>query len=112
MSKDPDAKKGAVSQDDPRQKTNVSMAGQNPHRQKGEALEGRDSDFPERGENEEHSMEGHTQHSRFGGDPAQTTGKKPSEHESKNPEGELNDQDPGERQKRNQNDRREDPLAS
>jgi hypothetical protein len=104
MSKDPDAKKGAVAQDRPEQKTNTSLSGQNPHREKGPALEGRDSDFPERGENEEHSMEGHTQRSRFGGDPGQT-------QEKKSPEGVLNDQDPGERQKRNQNDQREDPLA-
>lgn len=105
MSKDPDAKKGAVAQDRPEQKTNTSLNGQNPHRDKSQSLQGRDSDFPERGENEEHSMEGHTQRSRFGGNPEQTSGKK-------NPEGELNDQDPGERQKRNQNDQREDPLAS
>jgi hypothetical protein len=105
MSKDPDAKKGAVAQDRPDQKTNTSLEGQNPHRGKGEVLQGRDSDFPESGENEEHSMEGRTQHSRFGGNPTQET-------EKKNPEGELNDQDPGHRQKQNQNDRKEDPLAS
>lgn len=103
MSKDPDAKKGAVAQDRPGQKTNTSLEGQNPHRGKGDALQGRDTDFPEQGENEEHSMEGRTQHSRFGGKP---------EMGEKNPEGELNDQDPGHRQKDNQNDQREDPLAS
>lgn len=69
MSKDPDAKKGAMAQDRPNQKTNVSMNGQNPHRGNDEPLQGQDSDFPEPGENEEHSMEGRTQHSRFGGDP-------------------------------------------
>lgn len=73
MSKDPDAEKGAVAQDRPDQKTNTSMEGQNPHRGKGEILQGQDSDLPEPGENEEHSMEGRTQegrtqHSRFGGD--------------------------------------------
>ncbi len=106
MPNDPDAKKGAVESDRPDQKTNVSEQGQNPHRNKGKILQGQDSDFPERGENEEHSMEGETQHSRFGGDPSQSDD--PNVHDA----GKLNDQDPGERQKRNQNDRREDPLAS
>lgn len=105
MLKDPDTKKGAVAQDRREQPSNTSMAGQNPHRKNREVLQGQDSDFPEPGENEEHSMEGRTQQSRFGGDPAQTS-------EEISPEGELNDQDPGERQKRNQNDREEDPLAS
>lgn len=99
MSKDPDAAKGAVAQDRPDQPSNTSMEGQNAHRGNGETMHGQDTDFPEPGENEEHSMEGHTQHSRFGGAPAGNT---PAE----------NDQDPGERQKRNQNDRKEDPLAS
>lgn len=92
MSIDPDAKKGAVQQDRPEQTTNTTLSGQNPHRGKGQILQGRDTDLPEPGENEEHSMEG-------------TVAKR-------NPEGVLNDQDPGERQKRNQNDQREDPLAS
>ena len=92
MSNDPDANKGAVAQDRPEQPTNTTLAGQNPHRGKGQVLQGQDTDLPEPGENEEHSMEG-------------TAGKK-------SPEGELNDQDPGERQKRNQGDQREDPLAS
>jgi hypothetical protein len=105
MSQDPDAKKGAVAQDRPEQQTNVSLSGQNPHRPTNELLKGQDTDFPERGENEEHSMESHTQHSRFGGDPNLTSQENGSE-------GEMNDQDPGECQKRNQNDQQEDPLAS
>ncbi|HEX8925237.1 MAG TPA: hypothetical protein VF786_05565 [Terriglobales bacterium] len=32
--------------------------------------------------------------------------------EETNPEAELNDQDPGERQKRNQGDQKDDPLAA
>ena len=93
MPNDPDAKKGAVAQDRPEQPTNTTLSGQNPHRNKGQALEGRDTDLPEPGENEEHSME---------------KGSVPK----RNPEGALNDQDPGHRQKQNQNDQREDPLAS
>ena len=69
MSKDPDASKGAEAQDKPGETSNVSMTGQNAHRNKGETMQGQDSDFPEPGENEEHSMENHTQHSHFGGDP-------------------------------------------
>lgn len=61
MSKDPDANKGAVAQDRPDEKSNVSMTGQNAHRGKGDTMQGQDSDFPEPGENEEHSMEGHIQ---------------------------------------------------
>jgi hypothetical protein len=50
-----------------------------------------DSDFPEPGENPEHS-----------GQPQQ----------KKSPEGVTQDQDPGHRQERNQGDQQEDPLAS
>ena len=97
MSADPDAKKGAVAQDRPEQSTNTSMEGQNPHRGKGQILQGQDSDLPEKGENEEHSMEGSV---------SRTDGVA-----KKNPEGVLNDQDPGHRQKLNQNDQKDDPLA-
>ncbi len=92
MSTDPDMNKGAVEQDRPDQPTNTSLSGQNQHRHQGQVLQGQDTDLPEPGENEEHSMEGNV--------------------EKKNPEGVLNDQDPGMRQKQNQNDQREDPLAS
>jgi hypothetical protein len=34
------------------------------------------------------------------------------QEEDINPEAELNDQDPGERQKRNQGDQKDDPLAA
>jgi len=57
MSKDPDAEKGAVAQDRPDQPTNTSMSGQNAHGSTDKRLEGQDTDFPEPGENEEHSME-------------------------------------------------------
>lgn len=76
MSKDPDANKGAVAQDRPDEKSNVSMTGQNAHRGKGDTMQGQDSDFPEPGENEEHSMEGHVkQESRFDGNPSTSGGK-------------------------------------
>jgi hypothetical protein len=88
---DSDLHKGAVEADRPRRTTNNSLAGQLPHRPKDEMIDGQDTDFPEPGGNPEHS-----------GEPE---GKK-------NPEGETQNQDPGHRQKQNQNDRREDPLAS
>ncbi len=51
--------------------------------------------------NQEHSLQGRTQTSRFGGVP----------QDSESTESEV-DQDPGERQKRNQGDIEEDKLAS
>jgi hypothetical protein len=54
-------------------------------------IDGQDTDFPEPGSNPEHSGE---------------------REEKKNPEGATQEQDPGHRQKQNQGNRREDPLAS
>jgi hypothetical protein len=88
---DEDAGKGAVEQDSPRQKTNVSMAGEIGNRGQDPQLKTSNTDFPEPGENEEHTGE-------------------PREREV-NPEGLTQDQDPGFRQKENQNKSKEDPLA-
>jgi len=55
--KDPDGAKGAVAQDTPEQETNTSLAGQLPHRTENPLVKSRDSDFPEPGENAEHSGE-------------------------------------------------------
>jgi hypothetical protein len=54
---DEDAGKGAVEQDRPNEETNVSMAGQIGHRDQNSLLKSSDSDFPEAGQNEEHSGE-------------------------------------------------------
>jgi hypothetical protein len=91
---DEDAGKGAVEQDRPNQKTNVSTTGQNGHRNQDARLETSDTDFPEPGENEEHTGEPN----------ARDTGV--------NPEGVDQDQDPGFRQKENQNKSKDDPLAA
>ncbi len=94
---DEDAGKGAVEQDRPTQKTNVSMTGQNGHRDQDPLLKGNNTDFPEPGENEEH------------------TGEPRLRDENKvevNPEGATQDQDPGFRQKENQNKSKDDPLAA
>ncbi len=54
---DEDAGKGAVEQDRPNQKTNTSLAGQNGHRDQDALLKTGNSDFPEKGQNEEHTGE-------------------------------------------------------
>ena len=53
--RDQDAGKGAVEQDD--RTGNTSMNGQLGHRDQDPMLKGADSDFPEPGENPEHSGE-------------------------------------------------------
>ena len=73
---DEDLKKGAVEQDRPGQKTNVSMTGQNPHRDQDPLLKSSDSDYPEPGNNEEHTGE-------------------PRAENADSPEGVTQDQDPG-----------------
>jgi hypothetical protein len=84
-----DEHKGAVEQDKPEQKTNESMAGQLPHRAASPIAKGLDTDFPEPGENPEHSGELEV-----------------------NPEGQNQTQDPGHAQKRNQGDKKDDDLAA
>ena len=54
---DQDAGKGAVEQDSPQQETNTSLQGQLPHRNENPLVKSRDTDFPEPGENPEHSGE-------------------------------------------------------
>ena len=88
---DSDIAKGAVEQEDRTPNGNSSMAGQLGHRTGNSMIKDNDSDFPEPGGNPEHSGE--------------------REQES-NPEGKGQSQEPGFRQKRNQGDRKEDPLAS
>ena len=54
---DSDVGKGAVEQDKPGQPNHNSMQDQLPHRPENEMINGNDSDFPEPGENPEHSGE-------------------------------------------------------
>lgn len=54
---DPYSHEGAVEQDAPDQKGNTSLSGQMGHRNKPEDLDTLDTDFPEPGENPEHSGE-------------------------------------------------------
>jgi hypothetical protein len=90
-STDADLLKGAVESDAPDQHGNSSLNGQLGHRTEDDMIKSSDTDFPEPGANPEHSSE---------------------PEERKSPEGVPQDQDPGVRQKRNQGDQREDPLAS
>ena len=53
--KDQDLEKGAVEQDERKQKGNTSMQGQLGHRDQDPMLKSADSDFPEPGESPEHS---------------------------------------------------------
>ena len=52
-----DSHKGAFEPENPREKGNTSMAGQLPHRGEDPLLKSSDTDFPEPGENAEHSGE-------------------------------------------------------
>jgi len=76
---DNDLKKGAVESESRDQHSQTSLEGQLGHRTEDIRIKGRDSDFPEPGENPEHSGQ---------------------------------DKDPGQRQKTNQNDKKDDPLVA
>lgn len=84
-------KKGATDDHPTNQPGNPYLKGQLPHRDPEALLTGNeDTDFPEPGENAEHSGE-------------------PNEND---PGGAQQDIDPGQRQKRNQGDTKDDPLAA
>jgi hypothetical protein len=76
---DNDVKKGAVESESPHQHSQTSLEGQLPHRTEDTRIKGKDTDFPEPGENPEHSGQ---------------------------------DMDPGMRHKRNQGDKKDDPLVA
>lgn len=87
---DQDIHKGAVEDDNPQAgEHNTSLRGQNPHRGGSPLAAGQDTDYPEPGENPEHTGE-------------------PEE----DPEMNKGVQSSGERQKTNQNWKKEDELAS
>jgi hypothetical protein len=106
LKNDDDAGKGAVEQDRPEQETNVNFAGQNPHRTENKLVKDNDTDYPEPGENVEHSGELMANDDRVQQNPDDQR-KQPV-----NPEAELQDQDPGHRQKENQNQKKDDDLAA
>lgn len=102
---DPDAGKGTVESSTPGSDNDVSMAGQLSHRNS-EQLGGADSDFPEPGAREEHSGE------RQGSRPRSGEERKQPASTEKHAQGEAQPQEPGVSQKTNQNQQKEDPLAS
>lgn len=57
--RDEDNSKGAMEQDRPSQETNVSRTSEIGHRDQNALLKSSDSDFPEPGQNEEHTGEPH-----------------------------------------------------
>ena len=112
LTNDDDAGKGAVEQDRPEQQTNVNFDAQLPHRTENKLVKSSDTDFPEPGENVEHSGELMT-NANDRAQPKPDDQRKPSVNPaSVNPEGQLQDQDPGQRQKENQNQKKDDNLAA
>jgi hypothetical protein len=95
LDRDEFSNKGAVEQDTPTERGNESMTGQLGHRDQNALIKNSDSDYPEPGNNEEHS-----------GEPREGNTKE------EDPEHKSVDQDPGHRQKGNQNDEKDDPLAA
>lgn len=57
ITKDQDRFKGAVEQEDQKQEGNTSLSGQLGHRDQDPMLKSADTDFPEPGENPEHTGE-------------------------------------------------------
>jgi len=107
LSNDEDAGKGAVEQDRPGQETNVNFDAQMTHRTENKLVKANDTDYPEPGENVEHSGELMTnQDDRVQQNPDD------QRNQNVNPEGQLQDQDPGHRQKQNQGDKKDDDLAA
>ncbi len=87
---DNDFRKGAFEEDNPYEKSQTSMRGQLPHRDQDPMIKAADTDFPEPGENPEHSGE-------------------ETEAEA-DPEARNQDQDPGPRQKHDP--KKDDDLAA
>jgi hypothetical protein len=98
---DEDYGKGAVEQDRPEQKTNTSMTGQMGHRDNPPIVDSQDSDYPEPVAGPEHS-----------GELIQDSLKDEQQLDKEADEIADTDQDPGHRQKQNQNDEKDDPLAA
>lgn len=113
---DQDARKGAVEGEE----SNTSMSGQNPHRNVPSMVKSNDSDFPEPGNNPEHSGERRNQNSRLPGmkraaadhdregEPAEGADIKAGH----SPDRDRVNQDPGHKQKQTHNDEKDDPLAA
>jgi hypothetical protein len=119
---DNDAGKGAVEQDRPEQETNVApLEQQLDHRDQDVLNKMNDTDFPEPGQSPEHSgqLQGRNDFNsdtRMGerclADSDKESDASRRDPDGNNPEGATQDQDPGQRQKQNQNDKKDDDLAA
>jgi hypothetical protein len=115
MFKDNDAGKGAVEQDRPEQETNVApLSEQLGHRDQDVLNKMNDSDFPQAGQHEEHSgeMQGKNQFDEDTNAGEKCDPKGNQRDPDGNAEGELQDMDPGQAQKRNQGGKKDDDLAA
>jgi hypothetical protein len=126
--KDNDLRKGAIEEDNPKDKPMTSLAGQLGHRDQDPLLKDSDSDFPEPGETPEHQGQiqernQKDQDTRFlGGRDPERRGvgaeEKPAveggpDQPSNEPKVEEPvEQDPGHKQKQNQGGKKDDPLAA
>jgi hypothetical protein len=99
---DTDLRKGVVEEEDPKKRSQSSLRGQLGHRDEDPRIKGNDTDFPEPGENEEHTG--------LASDGINAWRRKARRED--NPEGATQDQDPGHRQKENQNKKKDDDLAA
>ena len=99
---DTDLRKGAIEEEDPKKKGQTSLNGQLGHRDQDAMLKDNDTDFPEPGENEEHTG--------LASDGINAWRRKTSRQP--NAEGATQDQDPGNRQKENQSKKKDDDLAA
>ena len=101
--RDMDREKGAVEADDPDTRGNTSMSGQLGHRDQDPLIKSFDTDFPEPGENPEHSGEPESnllaREDDYREEPAEV---KP----------ETRDHDPARRPKQSQGEQKKDPLAA
>ena len=98
---DNDLRKGAMEDEALGERPMTSMNGQLGHRDQDPLLKSSDSDFPEPGETPEH----------MGQFKSPNVKEQDTDYES-NPEGATKDQDPGHRQKENQNKKGDDDLAA
>jgi hypothetical protein len=104
---DADEHKGAVEQDSRDQESNTTLNGQMQHREGSPLADYMDSDFPEPGGSPEHT--GQLGGSEDEGSPRRN----PDPHsETRKHEQNPETQDPGDSQKENQNQKKDDPLAA
>lgn len=115
MARDNDSGKGAVEQDRPEQTTNVApLKEQLDHRDQDVLNKMNESDFPQAGQHGEHS--GQVQEKNQFEEDTNAGDNCGAERSQRDPdgnaEGELQDMDPGQRQKTNQGGKKDDDLAA